>query len=56
LLPLKPLYTLDDVEKQVKLKMSQGFKGIKHYNYQVASKLDIPKLRQAREVAGKIFH
>ncbi|QQL50306.1 mandelate racemase/muconate lactonizing enzyme family protein [Mucilaginibacter ginkgonis] len=49
--PPQTIETVEAVEKQVKLKMGQGFKGIK-LQLLGGSKLDIPRLQKAREIAG----
>ena len=52
--PPQTVITLDDVDRQVRSKINQGFKGIK-LQLSGGSRIDIPKLRKAREVAGTDF-
>jgi len=52
--PPQTVTTLFELEEQVKTKISQGFKGIK-LQLSGGSKIDIPKLRTARETAGADF-
>jgi L-alanine-DL-glutamate epimerase-like enolase superfamily enzyme len=46
--------TLEDVAEQVRIKKEKGFKGIK-LQLSGGSKIDIPKLQKAREIAGHDF-
>lgn len=52
--PPQTVETVADIEEQVKLKIKQGFKGVK-LQLLGGSKVDIPRLRKAREVAGNDF-
>ncbi len=52
--PPQTVTSVEDVEKNIKLKIKQGFKGVK-LQLSGGSKTDIPKLRKAREVAGDGF-
>ena len=52
--PPQTVETVEAVEEQVKLKIQQGFKGVK-LQLSGGSKIDIPKLRKAREAAGNDF-
>ena len=53
--PPQTVTTLEEVEKEVKEKIAQGFVGVK-LQLSGGSKLDIPLLRKAREVAGAGFN
>ncbi|WP_421826424.1 mandelate racemase/muconate lactonizing enzyme family protein [Larkinella sp.] len=52
--PPQTILTVDEVEQEVRLKIRQGFRGIK-LQLSGGSALDIPRLRKAREVAGDGF-
>jgi L-alanine-DL-glutamate epimerase-like enolase superfamily enzyme len=52
--PPQTITNLEDLQQQVEIKIKQGFKGIK-LQLSGGSKLDIPRLRKAREIAGDDF-
>lgn len=52
--PPQTITTVEEVEVEVRRKQQQGFAGIK-LQLSGGSKLDIPRLRSAREVAGEGF-
>ncbi len=52
--PPQTVTTTEEVEEQVRLKIGQGFRGIK-LQLSGGSEADIPRLRKARETAGADF-
>ncbi|WP_336514215.1 mandelate racemase/muconate lactonizing enzyme family protein [Pollutibacter soli] len=52
--PPQTVLTIDDVAEQILKKINQGFRGVK-LQLSGGSKIDIPKLKKAREVAGDDF-
>lgn len=52
--PPQTVPTVEDVAAQIRKKINQGFCGVK-LQLSGGSKIDIPKLRKAREVAGEDF-
>ena len=52
--PPQTITTVDEVDREVRAKIKQGFRGVK-LQLSGGSRLDIPRLRRAREVAGSDF-